>query len=108
MNEVMEQPGQDAADGAAAGTSAAKGSLIQTQIGRVVSDKMDKTVTVLVEHRVKHPLYGKVVTRSNKYHAHDENNEYKAGDLVEIEACRKLAKTKAWRVKRLIEKAKDI
>jgi small subunit ribosomal protein S17 len=48
------------------------------------------------------------VTRSNKYHAHDENNEYKAGDLVEIEACRKLAKTKAWRVKRLIEKAKDI
>jgi small subunit ribosomal protein S17 len=76
--------------------------------GRVVSDKMDKTVTVLVEHRVKHPLYGKVVTRSNKYHAHDENNEYKAGDLVEIEACRKLAKTKAWRVTRLIEKAKDI
>jgi small subunit ribosomal protein S17 len=76
--------------------------------GRVVSDKMDKTVTVLVERRVKHPLYGKVVTRSNKYHAHDENNEYKAGDLVEIEACRKLAKTKAWRVKRLIEKGKDI
>jgi small subunit ribosomal protein S17 len=86
----------------------AKGSLIQTQIGRVVSDKMNKTVTVLVERRVKHPLYGKVVTRSQKYHAHDENNEYKEGDLVEIEACRKLAKTKAWRVKRLIEKAKVI
>ncbi len=85
-----------------------KGSLIQTQIGRVVSDKMDKTVTVLVERRVKHPLYGKVVTRSNKYHAHDEKNEYKEGDLVEIEACRKLAKTKAWRVRRLIEKAKVI
>ena len=82
--------------------------LIQTLTGKVVSNKMDKTVTVLVEHRVKHPLYGKVVTRSNKYHAHDENNEYKAGDLVEIEACRKLAKTKSWRVKRLIEKAKDI
>jgi small subunit ribosomal protein S17 len=85
-----------------------KGSLIQTQIGRVTSDKMDKTVTVLVEHKVKHPLYGKVMTRSRKYHAHDEANEYKQGDLVEIEACRKLAKTKAWRVKRLIEKAKPI
>jgi small subunit ribosomal protein S17 len=84
----------------------AKRSLIQTQIGRIVSDKMEKTVTVLVEHRVKHPLYGKVVTRSRKYHAHDEANEYKEGDLVEIEACRKLAKTKAWRVTRLIEKAK--
>ena len=87
---------QDAA--ATSQPAATKGSLIQTQIGRVVSDKMDKTVTVLVEHRVKHPLYGKVVTRSQKYHAHDENNEYKEGDLVEIEACRKLAKTKAWRV----------
>jgi small subunit ribosomal protein S17 len=85
-----------------------RSKLIQTQIGRVVSDKMDKTVTVVVEHRVKHPLYGKVLTRSKKYHAHDEKNEYKAGDLVEIEACRKLAKTKAWRVKRLIEKAKEI
>jgi small subunit ribosomal protein S17 len=83
-----------------------KGSLIQTQIGRVTSDKMNKTVTVLVEHRVKHPLYGKVVTRSKKYHAHDENNEFKEGDLVEIESCRKLAKTKSWRVKRLIEKAR--
>jgi small subunit ribosomal protein S17 len=92
----------------AAVAPAAKGSLIQTQIGRVVSDKMNKTVTVLVEHRVKHPLYGKFVTRSRKYHAHDESTEYKEGDLVEIEACRKLAKTKAWRVKRLIEKAKVI
>ena len=86
----------------------ARAKLIQTQIGRVVSDKMNKTVTVLVEHRIKHPLYGKMLTRSKKYHAHDENNEYKQGDLVEIEACRKLAKTKAWRVKRLIEKAKVI
>ena len=97
-------------EAANASTAAAahKGSLIRTQIGRVVSDKMDKTVTVLVERRVKHPLYGKVVTRSNKYHAHDETNEYKEGDLVEIEASRKLAKTKAWRVRRLIEKAKII
>ena len=99
---------ETAQTGAAAATEKIKGSLIQTQIGRIVSDKMNKTVTVLVERRVKHPLYGKVVTRSQKYHAHDENNEYKEGDLVEIEACRKLAKTKAWRVKRLIEKAKVI
>jgi small subunit ribosomal protein S17 len=97
MNEQVE----------AAAPQAVKGSLIQTKIGRVVSDKMNKTVTVLVERRVKHPLYGKVVRRSKKYHVHDENNEYKEGDLVEIEACRKLAKTKAWRVKRLIEKAKE-
>ena len=95
-------------DAVASPPAATKGSLIQTQIGRIVSDKMDKTVTVLVEHRVKHPLYGKVVTKSSKYHAHDENNEFKEGDLVEIEACRKLAKTKAWRVKRLIEKAKTV
>jgi len=87
-------------------TPAARKTIVHTLTGRVVSDKMDKTVTVLVERRVKHPLYGKVVTKSQKYHAHDENNEFKEGDLVEIEACRKLAKTKAWRVKRLIEKAK--
>ena len=80
----------------------------RTLTGRVVSDKMNKTVTVLVERRVKHPLYGKVITRTRKYHAHDENNEFKEGDLVEIQACRKLAKTKAYRVTRLIEKAKVI
>jgi len=83
-------------------------SIIQTLTGRVVSDKMNKTVTVLVERRVKHPLYGKVVTRSSRYHAHDEANECKQGDLVEIEACRKIAKTKAWRVKRLVEKARTV
>ena len=92
-------------DGAA---QAPKKTIIHTLTGRVVSDKMDKTVTVLVERRVKHPLYGKVVTKSHKYHAHDEKNEFKEGDLVEIEACRKLAKTKAYRVTRLIEKAKVI
>ena len=83
-------------------------AIVQTLTGRVVGDKMNKTVTVLVERRVKHPLYGKFVTRSRKYHAHDENNEYKTGDLVEIVACRKLAKTKAYRVSRLIEKAKIV
>src|SRR5437868_8172243 len=98
---------QNTTDDASSAAPAHK-PLIATETGRVVSDKMNKTVTVLVERRVKHPLYGKVVTRSQKYHAHDENNEYKEGDLVEIEACRKLAKTKAWRVKRLIEKAKVI
>ena len=86
----------------------ARKPLIAIETGRVVSDKMDKTVTVLVERRVKHPLYGKFVTRSSKYHAHDEKNEYKLGDLVEIVACRKLAKTKAYRVSRLIEKAKIV
>jgi small subunit ribosomal protein S17 len=93
---------------APAAETAPRKAIIQTVTGRVVSDKMNKTVTVLVERRVKHPLYGKVVTRSSKYHAHDENNECKAGDLVEIEACRKIAKTKAWRVKRLLEKARAV
>ena len=83
-------------------------AIVQTLIGRVVGDKMNKTVTVLVERRVKHALYGKFVTRSHKYHAHDENNEFKTGDLVEIVACRKIAKTKAYRVSRLIEKAKIV
>jgi small subunit ribosomal protein S17 len=85
---------------------APKKAIVQTLTGRVVSDKMDKTVTVLVERRVKHPLYGKIVTKSRKYHAHDEKNEYSEGDLVEIVACRKIAKSKAYRVNRLLEKAK--
>ncbi len=76
--------------------------------GRVVSDRMKKTVTVLVERRVRHPLYGKIMTRSNKYHAHDEAGECKAGDLVLIEECRPLSKTKAWRVVRLLEKARVV
>ena len=83
-------------------------ALIQTFVGRVVSDRMNKTVTVLVERRVKHPLYGKIVMQSRKFHAHDENNECKVGDLVEIVACRKLAKTKAYRVSRLLEKARVV
>ncbi|HWQ37317.1 MAG TPA: 30S ribosomal protein S17 [Burkholderiales bacterium] len=76
--------------------------------GRVVSDKMDKTVTVLVERKVAHPLYGKFVRKSKKYHAHDENNEYKEGDVVVIEESRPLSKTKSWRVTRLVEKAKQV
>ena len=80
----------------------------RTLNGRVVSDKMAKTVTVLVERRMKHPLYGKYVTRSKKYHAHDENGEFHEGDLVEIEECRPLSKTKAWRVTKLLEKARTV
>lgn len=78
--------------------------MVRTLTGRVVSDKMDKTVTVLVESKVKHPLLGKVIRRSKKYHAHDENNEFHDGDLVFIEECRPIAKTKAWRATKLVEK----
>lgn len=80
-------------------------SIKRTLVGRVVSDKMDKTVTVLVERRVNHPKYGKVIQLSKKYHAHNENNEAQAGDLVQIEECRPLSRTKAWRVVKLLEKA---
>ena len=80
----------------------------RTLTGRVVSDKMQKTVTVLVERRVKHPLYGKYVTRTKKYHAHDESGEFHEGDLVEIEECRPLSRTKAWRVTKLLEKARIV
>ena len=74
-------------------------------VGRVVSDKMDKTVTVLVERKVKHPLIGKIVRRSKKFHAHDENNECREGDLVVIEESRPMSKTKTWRVSKIVEKA---
>jgi small subunit ribosomal protein S17 len=80
----------------------------RTMTGRVVSDKADKTVTVLVERRVAHPLYGKIMMRSKKYHAHDETNECKEGDLVTIEECRPMSRTKTWRVTRLVERAKAI
>jgi len=66
--------------------------------GTVVSDKADKTVVVLVERRVRHPLYGKIVRRSKKYHAHDEANAIQAGDIVRIEECRPISKSKSWRV----------
>jgi len=76
--------------------------------GRVVSDSMSKTRTVLVERRVPHPLYGKILVRSKKYHIHDEANECRKGDLVMIEECRPLSKTKAWRLSKLLEKAQSI
>lgn len=80
-------------------------SIKRTLIGRVVSDKMEKTVTVLVERKVKHPVYGKVLIRSKKYHAHNEGNNAKAGDLVQIEETRPISRTKAWRVTDVLEKA---
>ncbi|MDZ5458926.1 30S ribosomal protein S17 [Azohydromonas lata] len=85
-----------------------KAKVVRTFIGKVVSDKRAKTVTVLVERRVKHELYGKIVARSNKYHAHDENGEYKVGDTVEITESRPISKTKSWVVTRLVEKAKVV
>ena len=79
--------------------------LTRTVTGRVISDKMNKTITVLVERKVPHPVYGKYVRRSTKIHAHDEQNECKQGDKVMIEECRPIAKTKAWRLVKVVEKA---
>ena len=77
----------------------------RTLTGRVVSDKMDKTVVVLIERRVKHPMYDKIIVRSRKYHAHNTDNQAKAGDLVEIQESRPMSKTKSWMVIKLLEKA---
>ncbi|MEW5839134.1 MAG: 30S ribosomal protein S17 [Pseudomonadota bacterium] len=76
-----------------------------TLMGTVVSDKMDKSITVLIERRVKHPVYGKYMTRSTKLHVHDENNESRAGDKVEIVECRPMSKTKSWNLVRVVERA---
>ena len=83
----------------------AKKSLKRTLIGKVVSDKRAKTVTVLIERRVKHELYGKIVGKSSKYHAHDETGVYKLGDTVEITESRPISKTKYWVATRLVQKA---
>ncbi|MDM7463468.1 MAG: 30S ribosomal protein S17 [Tepidimonas taiwanensis] len=80
----------------------------RTLIGKVVSDKRAKTITVLVERRVKHPLYDKIVIKSSKYHAHDENGEYKLSDIVEITESRPLSKTKNWVATRLVQKASAV
>jgi small subunit ribosomal protein S17 len=78
----------------------------RTLTGRVVSDKMDKTVTVLVERQVMHPTIGKVVSRTKKYHAHNEGNDAKVGDKVVIEECKPISKTKAWKVAKVAERAR--
>jgi small subunit ribosomal protein S17 len=75
-------------------------------IGRVISNKMDKTVTVLVERQVKHPLYQKYMRRSTKYHAHDEDNTCNKGDIISIEQCRPLAKTKSWKLAEVLHRAR--
>ena len=77
----------------------------RTLTGRVVSSKMDKTITVMVERQVQHPLYKKIIRRRSKLHAHDEKNECGQGDLVMIEECRPLSRTKAWRLVKVMEKA---
>jgi small subunit ribosomal protein S17 len=83
----------------------AQTKVTRTLVGKIVSDARAKTVTVLVERRVKHELYGKIIARSRKYHAHDENNEFHIGDVVEITESRPLSRTKNWVVTRLVEKA---
>ncbi|MCQ1059940.1 MULTISPECIES: 30S ribosomal protein S17 [Photobacterium] len=79
---------------------------IRTQLGRVVSDKGDKSIVVAIERKVKHPIYGKYITRTTKLHAHDENNECRQGDTVEVRECRPLSKTKSWTLVRVVEKAR--
>ncbi len=78
---------------------------IRTVSGKVLSNKMDKTITVLIERKVKHPLYGKYIKRSTKLHAHDENNECGIGDTVTITECRPMSKTKSWQLVEVISKA---
>lgn len=78
-----------------------------TLTGRVLSNKMDKSITVLVERRVPHPVYKKYVRRSTKIHAHDEQNECAMGDFVSVEQCRPMSKTKSWKLKQIIERAKE-
>jgi small subunit ribosomal protein S17 len=84
-----------------------EGKSHRTLVGRVVSDKMDKTVSVAIERLIKHPMYGKYIRRTSKVMAHDENNECKAGDRVAISECRPVSKNKAWQVVNVIERAPD-
>lgn len=85
-----------------------KSALKRTLIGKVVSDKMDKTVSVLIERRVKHPLYGKIIRRSKKYLAHDETNQAKIGDTVEIQEGRPISKNKSWVLTKVVQVAQII
>lgn len=98
-NSILDQP--ETAEKNASIDKAAR-----VMVGHVVSDKMQKGITVLVERRVKHPLYKKYVKRSSKIHAHDENNECRVGDKVSIEPCRPVSKTKAWRLYEILDRAK--
>ncbi len=88
--------------------SAASEKLARTVTGTVVSNRMDKTITVLIERRVQHPVYGKVVRRSSKIHAHDEENACSIGDTVTVSECRPLSKSKTWMLKSIDEKAREV
>ena len=83
-------------------------SVARTVTGTVVSNRMDKTITVLVERKVQHPVYGKIIRRSSKLHAHDEKNECNAGDTVTVVECRPLSKTKSWRLHSIDERAGEV
>ncbi|MFC6634511.1 30S ribosomal protein S17 [Microbulbifer taiwanensis] len=86
----------------------AEAQLKRTLTGKVVSDKMDKTITVLIERRVKHPIYGKIVSKSTKLKAHDENNDCGIGDVVTIEESRPLSKSKSWALQKIVERAAKV
>ena len=87
--------------------SAAVGTSTRTVVGRVTSNKMEQTATVQVERRIKHPLYGKYMRRSKKYHVHDEKNELNIGDMVQIKECRPLSKTKSWTLDKVLVEAPE-
>jgi len=99
MSETAQQAGERT------GTSASHEARLQVKVGRVVSDKMDKTVVVEVERTLKHPLYRRYLRRRSKFHAHDANNECREGDVVEIVSSRPLSKTKRWRVREILKRA---
>jgi small subunit ribosomal protein S17 len=87
------------------GTKVNESKVLRIQIGSVVSDKMDKSATVLIERKVKHPIYGKFVRKSTKLHIHDENNDCGIGDTVQISECRPMSKTKSWTLVKVVSKA---
>ncbi|MEZ5560895.1 MAG: 30S ribosomal protein S17 [Pseudomonadales bacterium] len=93
---------------AAAENAAERGQSARTMTGVVVSDRMNKSIVVKVERRVQHPVYGKIIRRSTKVHAHDENNECKIGDTVTVVECRPVSKTKTWRLQSIVERAREI
>jgi small subunit ribosomal protein S17 len=107
MSEA-QAPSAPASEAMGSATVAAKAKNTRILVGKVVSDKRAKTVTVQIERRSMHELYGKIVARSNKYHAHDEKGEYKLGDVVEIAESRPISKTKSWVVTRLVQKAAEV
>ena len=96
------------AETSSAATTPASEKVTRTATGTVVSNKMDKTITVLIERRVQHPVYGKIVRRSSKVHAHDEENACGVGDVVTVAECRPLSKTKTWVLKSIDEKAREV